>query len=805
MRKRTLKPSPDERATFGLIAWLEQTKIALPLKGVECAFHVCGDVVSVETDQIFQQNSAQPLDCLYTFPLPASAAVYRCEMRVNGRVIRAKVEERERARELAAEKKAAGHRTALVEMERDNLFTLCLGNVQPGDVVIVRFAYFQTLSRLGDWSSFNIPFCPGIRYIPGAPLLRAPKGRGAVDDTDQVPDASRISPPRMDRLHPDAAYLSVEGTVEHPLGDVKDISSPSHPVLVKPGKSSSRVSIADRAAMPDSDFIMRWTEAQPVEVNPMGWVAHTRRGTFALIRFRAPQQVEASDAYAQDLYFLIDRSGSMAGLKWQKAVEAFRQFLKTLGPDDRVWATFFESQSRDLAEKPLAAADILSDPAVKTLETLGTTGGTELLPALEHVLGKIAAHSTDRPASLVLITDGQVGNERPILHRLARHTNLRMHVFGIDVAINDGFLQKLAAQHHGSSCLLSPTDDIVGAVARLGDRLRRPVLTSIRVQGGWELAGQELPDLHAGEILSLPLKAEQCVSPLSNNSLTLEGKLPEGTTKTYHFDLVETSAIGLPLLWAKRRTEFLLAKGQSKDAIAMAKEHNLVCEGAAFVAWDEAEKVLVSSPDREVYQPAFNPADMRTTLFAARAVGAGKLSFRGGAAGMTLGESSSSGPAQMMGAAAQIDDLLTLQDQHPLIRLRDSILPERDLARDFAQWQRVLYKWLNRRSQRPDHSRDSAQWRREIGKDVLFQLAPGAQLLDCLVGWAQSHPARTEARLDKLSLLLALLQQKSGQPPAERLDVLRNWIEREMEGKLKAQALEQLGLLEAEIRVQPTG
>src|SRR5437879_2428074 len=186
MRNRILKPATAERPAFGLIAWLEQTKITLPLKGVECAFSACGDVLSVELDQIFQQNTAQPLDCLFTFPLPASAAVYRCEMHVNGRVIRAKVEERERARELARERKAAGHRTALVEMERDNLFTLSLGNVQPGDVVVVRFAYFQTLSRLGDWSSFNIPFCPGVRYIPGTPLLRAPKGRGAVDDTDQV-------------------------------------------------------------------------------------------------------------------------------------------------------------------------------------------------------------------------------------------------------------------------------------------------------------------------------------------------------------------------------------------------------------------------------------------------------------------------------------------------------------------------------------------------------------------------------------------------------------------------------------------
>ena len=74
------------------------------------------------------------MDCLYTFPLPAGAAVYRCEMHVNGRVIRARVEERERAREIAREQKAAGRRTDLVEMERENLFTLALGNLQPGDM-----------------------------------------------------------------------------------------------------------------------------------------------------------------------------------------------------------------------------------------------------------------------------------------------------------------------------------------------------------------------------------------------------------------------------------------------------------------------------------------------------------------------------------------------------------------------------------------------------------------------------------------------------------------------------------------------
>ena len=194
---------------------------------MECRFDVCGDLLSVEIDQIFHQSNRDPLDCTYGFPLPGGASVYRCEMHVNGRVLGAKVEPVEKARRLVSEMKAAGRRTALVEVERENLFTLSLGNLQPDDLIVVRLAYVQTLTRLPDWTSFQIPFCPGVRYIPGTPLLRAPKGRGVEDDTDEVPDASRISPPRMDRLHPDAAYMSVEGVIAHPADEVRAISSPS--------------------------------------------------------------------------------------------------------------------------------------------------------------------------------------------------------------------------------------------------------------------------------------------------------------------------------------------------------------------------------------------------------------------------------------------------------------------------------------------------------------------------------------------------------------------------------------------------
>jgi Ca-activated chloride channel family protein len=139
MRPRT------STSTSGLLAWLEQTQVHLPLKAIACRFEIAGPAVGVQMEQVFYQSALRPLDVTYTFPLPSRAAVYRCEMIVNDRVIRAKVLEQGAARKVAALKKAEGRRIGLVEMDRANVFTLSLGNVQPADVIVIRFAYVEEL------------------------------------------------------------------------------------------------------------------------------------------------------------------------------------------------------------------------------------------------------------------------------------------------------------------------------------------------------------------------------------------------------------------------------------------------------------------------------------------------------------------------------------------------------------------------------------------------------------------------------------------------------------------------------------
>ena len=199
--------------------------------------------------------------CYLFFPASFESRGLPVRVIVNGRTVRAKVVEQENARQIARQKRAEGRRTALVEMERGNLFTLSLGNVQPDDVLVIRFAYFEELDAWKDELALQIPFSPGVRYIPGEPLLRSNSGKGVTDDTDQVPDASRISPPRIDEMHPDVARLSLSGKLDGRNVDLNSISSPTHATAVRPTDKSFEIFLPANASAPDRDFVLRWRRA----------------------------------------------------------------------------------------------------------------------------------------------------------------------------------------------------------------------------------------------------------------------------------------------------------------------------------------------------------------------------------------------------------------------------------------------------------------------------------------------------------------------------------------------------------------
>ncbi|MDP5007024.1 MAG: VWA domain-containing protein, partial [Verrucomicrobiales bacterium] len=304
-----------------------------------------------------------------------------------------------------------------------------------------------------------------------------------------------------------------------------------------------------------------------------------------------------------DLYFLVDRSGSMDGRKWEQAVKALHAFVDRLGDGDRVFLTFFENGHKDFAEKPLAVDEMRTDANFRSIGKLGTGGGTDLLPALRHQLEQLHRHSADRPASIILITDGQVGNESEILKALEGSPELRLHTFGIDTNVNDAFLRELARRHRGTCCLRTPEENIAGAIDELGASITRPALRSLSLESSWESPGGLPTDLYSGQSISLPLRRKNTRGKVPAE-IVLEAKDGTGQAIRQRVPLQTSPSPAVSLLWVRERIDHLFVCQKRKEAIGLAVAHNLICEGVAFVAWDEAEKLTLSGPVETLVQPS---------------------------------------------------------------------------------------------------------------------------------------------------------------------------------------------------------
>jgi hypothetical protein len=234
---------------------------------------------------------------------------------------------------------------------------------------------------------------------------------------------------------------------------------------------------------------------------------------------------------------------------------------------------------------------------------MGTDGGTELLPALKHVNEAMAQHSKNKDRKIVLITDGQVGNEAQVQSLAGTLANIPIYCFGIDHAVNDALLRNLASKTNGRCALMTPHDDIAGAVAKLALTLRQPVLVKLELGGAWKAANPQarFPELCAGETSVVALRCEK-----AEPRVAVTGTQADGQPWHAAFELQADDSCAAPrLAWAKQRVDQLLAENDDTAAVELATEHNILCKGATFVAIDEAEKVPVAQ--RMVYQPAAAP------------------------------------------------------------------------------------------------------------------------------------------------------------------------------------------------------
>src|SRR5436305_11644892 len=171
-------------------------KAVCPLKHTSARAEISGFLSRVVVTQEFENPFAEKIEAVYAFPLPQNAAVDDMTMIVGDRTVRGKILRREEAEAVYEAAKTNGQTASLLNQERPNIFTQSVANILPGEQIKITISYVETLRYEDCAYEFVFPMVVGPRYIPGHATGAQPNasGDGFAPNTDQVPDASRITP-----------------------------------------------------------------------------------------------------------------------------------------------------------------------------------------------------------------------------------------------------------------------------------------------------------------------------------------------------------------------------------------------------------------------------------------------------------------------------------------------------------------------------------------------------------------------------------------------------------------------------------
>ena len=200
-----------------------------------------GPVANVKVRQTFHNPLPDMLEAVYIFPLSPRAAVHQFRLQIGDRVIEGDIQEKQAARQTYELGRKAGHRAALLEQQRDNVFTATIGNVPPGETLTLELCYAERLEMDETDTMFRFPLVIAPRYCPKS-----------------VSDVSAISPPLLPPGLRAPGALSIEVEIDHGGVHLSRLTSTQHAFSTAIDKNRALISLARTDEAMNRDFLLRY-------------------------------------------------------------------------------------------------------------------------------------------------------------------------------------------------------------------------------------------------------------------------------------------------------------------------------------------------------------------------------------------------------------------------------------------------------------------------------------------------------------------------------------------------------------------
>lgn len=436
--------------------------------GVEAHGRLDGVLFALTLRQTYRNDGPRNMEVVYTFPLPPGAVLLGFAAELDGRRLDGRILPRRQAEREYEEALAEGDAPVMLELAEGGLHTANIGNLLPGESIVLELRTAQLLSFDHGRLRLAIPTTIAPRY--------------------GNPDQGGLLPHQGPQASLTADYpLSISVVVSGSLANAA-IDCPTHAHRLTPGTDGTTVALAPGASL-DRDVVFTVTPKEPkpnLLVHAHDEIgAREGAGLVMLAAFEAPA------APARDcarLKLLVDCSGSMAGDSIASARRALHGVVSDLRPDDMVSFNRFGNTLDRVT--PLQAITHHGAQALNhQIDTTDATlGGTEMAAAL---LGLIRDGGGEYGADILLITDGEVWDTRSVLDA-ARRSGHRIFAIGVGSAPAEDVLRELTQATGGACEFATPGEALERAAQRMLARVRQGAWGRLQVDWGtaprWQAA-----------------------------------------------------------------------------------------------------------------------------------------------------------------------------------------------------------------------------------------------------------------------------------------------------------------------------
>ncbi|CAN5313822.1 hypothetical protein BH11CYA1_BH11CYA1_23920 [soil metagenome] len=585
-----------------------------PLKHTDVQTEISGYIARVTVKQVFQNPFKDKIEAVYTFPLSENGAVDEMQMKVGTRVIKGTIKKREEARQMYDQAKANGYVASLLDQERTNIFTQSVANIEPGKEIEITIKYIETLPYEAGKFSYTFPTVVGPRFIPGEPVGKS--SGGWANDTNQVPDASRITPNVVAEGQRAGHDISINVHLNAGM-PVSQISSKLHEVQVRnSGSGQADISLTDKATIPNKDFVLSWNVAE--DSLKSGYVtyrdpsAKDGAGYFTVMLI-PPKRITPEKVAPKEMVFVIDCSGSQSGAPLNKAKETMHYILDHMNANDTFQIIAFNSTQSQFADKPQPVSADMKTKARHFIDALQANGGTWMAPAVEKACAIPA--DGNRLRIVTFMTDGYVGNDYEVMGMIKKlRGKSRWFSFGTGNSVNRTLIDGMAKEGGGEAeyVLLNSSAEEVGK--KFYDRISTPVLTDVEVK----VEGVTTKEVYPKEVSDVwaekPLYFKGKYIKGGQGTIVLKGFAagkPYEQKLNVRFPESDTKNRGVASMWARAKVDRLMSEdwfgaqsGQAnkeiKDEITtVALDHHILTQYTSFIAVDES-RVTKGDPAKTV-------------------------------------------------------------------------------------------------------------------------------------------------------------------------------------------------------------